>query len=43
MRLDYQGESGELGHMELVRIEGRPPRYYARTEATVSWVSVRGG
>ena len=40
VRMDYQGESGPLGFLELTRVEGEEEGYYARTETTRSWVRV---
>ncbi len=40
LRMDYQGESGPLGFLELTRVEGEEEGYYARTETTRSWVRV---
>lgn len=40
MRVEYRGERGELGSLELVRVDGTERTYYARSETTRSWVRV---
>ncbi len=40
MRLVMQGEDGELGHMEMRRVDVLPLAYYVRTETTRDWVRV---
>ena len=40
-RLRYvDAEGHELGHMELVLVEGTPEHFFARSEATGTWVEV---
>lgn len=40
LRIDYRGEDGELGFLELERVSGAQASYYARTETTRSWVTI---
>jgi hypothetical protein len=40
MRIDFTGERGGLGFVELERVDGAEAAYYARTETTRSWVRV---
>ncbi|MCB9594718.1 MAG: DUF4340 domain-containing protein [Sandaracinaceae bacterium] len=40
MRLTIRGEDGELGHMEMRRVDRVPLSYYVRTETTRDWVTV---
>lgn len=40
LRMDYRGEDGELGFLELERVTGAELDYYARSETTQSWVRV---
>ncbi len=41
LTLKYQDADGKaLGSLELVRVDGQTPMYYARTMATHSWVQV---
>jgi hypothetical protein len=40
MRIDFTGEQGSIGFMELERVDGTEPAYYARTETSRSWVRV---
>ncbi len=40
LRIDYQGESCELGFVEITRVDGAEQAYYARSETTRSWVRV---
>jgi len=40
MRIEYRGQRGELGFVELERVSGTELSYYARTETTRSWVKV---
>jgi hypothetical protein len=40
LRMEMTGTSGELGFLELERIDADQPAYYAKTETTRSWVRV---
>lgn len=40
MRLTIEGEDGELGRMEMARVDVLPLAYYVRTETTRDWVRV---
>ena len=40
MRIDYTGEEGNLGFLEMQRVDAAEPAYYARSETTRSWVRV---
>ncbi|MCA9606240.1 MAG: DUF4340 domain-containing protein [Myxococcales bacterium] len=40
VRLTFRGEDGELGRMELRRVDRIPLVYYARTESTHDWTIV---
>lgn len=40
LRLTFRGEDGELGRMELRRVDRIPLVYYVRTETTRDWVTV---
>lgn len=40
VRIDYTGEEGNLGFVDMQRVDAAEPAYYARSEATRSWVRV---
>jgi len=42
LSVEYFGESGSLGKVEIVKLDTDPEAYYARSDATRGWVEISG-